>query len=146
MHRLQPLLIDTGRNPFQVWILVGTAIAGAGGLLGHAGRSPVAQLLPGWARTVWYAGLLVGGAGALVALRLKLPLSLLVERSALLVLAGMLSGYAIALLVLTGGDLSPGLINLTSAAVAAWWRVWQITRRDLPRLRAALTAVIRGDA
>jgi len=142
VHRLKPLLVDSGRNPFQLWLLAICVITGALGLLPlHRTRSSVIELLPPWARALWYAGLLTSGALGLTAAALPMPRSLLLERAAMTLLGGLLGGYSAAVLTLAGGQLPVGAIPLVSAAIAAWWRVWHITHRDLPTLRAALLTV-----
>lgn len=142
MQRLRPLIIDTGRNPFQLWTLSVCVVAAIVGLLPiDRTRSTVIDQLPPWAGAVWYSGLLLGGALGLAAAVLRLPRSLLLERAAMTMLGGLLGGYSVAVLVLAGGDLPVGAINMVSAAGAAWWRVWHITRHDLPTLRAAVVAL-----
>lgn len=145
MHRVRPLLIDNGRNAFEVWILVSCVITGTLGLLAEGRtRSSVIELLPGWMAQVWFAGLLVGAATALAGLALpirRLRQGLQVERIGMCVLAGLLGGYAAALLVLLDWNLPVGGAQLIAGAVACVARVLGITLRDLPHLRAAVLAL-----
>lgn len=146
MHQLKPVLVDAGRNPFQIWLLAICALTGVLGLLPNTPtRSSVVAVLPSWAALLWYAGLLATGLLGLSALLLALPRCLLVESTAMAVLGGLLSGYSIAVIILADGW-PVGAISLISGALAAWWRMWQILRRDLPRLRAAVFELAGGSA
>ena len=139
------VVIDDGRNPFEVWLLAICVLTGVVGLLpGDRVRSTVIEPLPSWAAALYYGGLLVSGAFGLLALTRPMHRSLLWERAALYLLGGLLSGYSVALLVLTGFDLAAGAMPMAAAAVACAARVYRITRRDLPRFRKLVASLAKA--
>jgi hypothetical protein len=129
-----PLIVEVW-SPFEVFLMGACVLSGAGGLVPHAPRGVIDELAPSWA-LVWYLGLIVGGVLCLVAVTLKFPISTLLERVAVLMLAGLAIAYGVGIFLLQGLDgtrLLGGLVTLAFGFACAG-RAWQIGHR-LSRLQ-----------
>ena len=133
----RPLVLAHGRSPFQVLLMVACVISGVAGLLPHDASGAIDLLAEGYV-VAWYLGLIAGGIAALAALVLKIPTSLLVERAALCLLAGLFLAYGSGLYLLLGmAQVRTGGVIIVTFGVACAACVHQIGR-DLARLRRAL--------
>ncbi len=98
-----PLLVRSGRNPFEVLMLVACVATGTVGLFEPSSTSNViTTLLPTWEVTTWYGGLAVGGLVGLVGVFLNGVLSLLVERVGLIMLTCLTLAYSTAVVTQVG--------------------------------------------
>jgi hypothetical protein len=95
--------LRSGRTPFELFFLIVCVLSGGNGLVNpHGGSSVVNAFLPGWEVVLWYSGLAVGGIVGLLGVLAAGVVSLLVERVALVLLAGLTLTYSAALLVQVG--------------------------------------------
>ena len=135
------LEITTGRHPYQVM----TAAAGPIAALAIAfTASPPASLvraLPHPWTEAWLALLAIGGIVTLVGSygRGELDNMLITEAGGVALYASMLTIYAAALFLVSGGNAAAAGGFLTALAVAGWWRVAQIIR-DVRKVWAAIAA------
>jgi hypothetical protein len=132
------LILRSANSPFQILTVVACLISGVAGLLPHEPSGVIDQLASGGA-IIWYVGLTLGAAIALGSRLFQLPVSLLVERVGLLLLAGVMLSYGVGIYLLISFERArlSGVIIL-AFGVACCARSWQIGR-DLQRLRRALT-------
>lgn len=116
------------RHPFQVWALFAFVIGGVGALVGPPPES-VAVLVDPRIRTVWAVVLFAGGTVGLVSevLRDRI-LGLIVERAALVAIAGAALAYGVAVIYAAGfrGGVAGALV--LSVGTASGVRAWQVTR------------------
>lgn len=92
-----------GRNWYQVYLLVlAVVFVGASWLTGGEGQV-IAAAFPSWSQYLWYGGLLAGSVAALVGIALATVVGLLLERAALLWLAGLCAAYGMAFLAFPAG-------------------------------------------
>lgn len=139
----QPLVLASGRQPFEVLLLLACVVVGTVGFFGPRGSASVTIdefICDPW-RALFYGVLALSALVALVGVFLSMPDALLVERVGLLFLSGLLITYGISVYAVGSGGASGGII--VSFGVAAVLRCWQITR-DLSRLRSALRAATEG--
>jgi hypothetical protein len=130
------LNIHCGNQPFEVALLVTCVLTGVTGLLtGNA--APVLQQVLGDHVWVWHAGLVVGSAVTLVAVFLRLPMTLVVERVGMIWLATLFLAYGAAILLLSTATVATAGGITLGFGLASIARVVQITN-DLGRLRVAL--------
>lgn len=93
------------RNWFEIYLLcIAVGFAGTWGL---TNSGEVTSLFPGWARGVWFGGLALGAAVAVIGELIFTNTALMVERAALYFLTGLISAYTLAFL----------LVGLRSAAI-----------------------------
>jgi len=140
-----PLLVRSGRNPFEVLMLCACAIAGAAGLIAPAASSnAITATLPHWEVVCWYSGLLAGGVISLAGVFARGVTSLLVERVGIILLACLMLAYALALFVQVGirGTLPALITGLFAVACAV--RFVYITA-DLKRMEDIATKTLDGD-
>jgi len=140
-----PVLVRSGRNPFEVLMLCACAFAGAIGLLApNASANAVTNTLPHWEVLCWYSGLLAGGVISLVGVARGGVMSLLVERVGIILLGCLMLAYALALFAQVGvrGTL-PALVT-GLFAVACVVRFVYITV-DLKRMEDVATKQLDGD-
>lgn len=140
-----------GRNPFQTWVVVASALTGVLALLPLDGQPEgvVERYLPPWAVYLWYVGLSVGGTLTLLATTLRertvtrQSRLLEVEQLGLTVLGGLLVSYGAAIEVLAP-RVPSGLLTLgLGVACVARWR--QVRRERLALLHLVESLVERRD-
>ena len=135
------LVLRSANSPFQILTVVACLISGVAGLFPHEPSGVIDQLANGGTQ-IWYVGLIIGAAIALGGRFFQLPMSLLVERVGLFLLAGLMLGYGVGIYLVVGWERArtAGVI-IAAFGVACAVRSWQIGR-DLERLRRALTPPI----
>src|SRR2546430_17175936 len=135
------LILASSNSPFQILTVVACLISGVAGLFPHESTGVIDQLADGGA-LIWYSGLALGAVIALVGRFFQLPMSLLVERVGLYLLAGVMLSYGFGIYLLIGFERArlSGVI-IVAFGLACAVRCWQIGR-DLQRLRRALTPPI----
>lgn len=141
-----PLLVRSGRNPFEVLMLGACVGTGAAGLVEPTATSnAIVSLLPHWEVYTWYAGLLVGGLVGITGVFSKGVVSLLVERVGLIMLMCLTLAYAAAVLTQVGFRGVVPTLFTGLFAVACAIRFLYITA-DLKRMEEMATAATQdGD-
>jgi len=140
-----PLLVRSGRNPFEVLLLVACAMAGVIGLVApNASANAITAALPHWEVLCWYSGLLAGGVISLAGVFARGVTSLFVERVGIILLACLMLAYALALFAQVGirGVLPASITGLFAVACAV--RFVYITT-DLKRMEDIATKTLDGD-
>jgi hypothetical protein len=134
-HR-KPLLVQSGRQPFEVVILVTCVLSGLVGLLTNEYPAPVKLILHSftWA---YGASLSAGAVIALIGIYIKPVASLLVERVGMAWLGSIFFAYAVAVTVQPQGRGLTGAILLFGLGLATIARAITITR-DLRKVQQAL--------
>lgn len=129
------VVVHSGRNPFQLWMLAACVLSGVAGLVTPgASRSAINALLPGWETEAWYICLAVFG---LIALYGSIRNSLLVERVGVATLSMVAVLYAVAVVAAAGPrGLFVGLL-VAAFACACATRFLQINRDLRVLTRAA---------
>ncbi|MGH7743614.1 MAG: hypothetical protein ACREQ5_02160 [Candidatus Dormibacteria bacterium] len=123
------MIARTGRNPFELWLLVACVLSGLGGLIDV---SHTRVMLPGWEQYAWNSGLLICGVIGLRGAFLRRITGLVMERAALVTLALLCFAYSIAIVNITT-VYAFGAVVIATFGVACLWRVIQITA-DLRRV------------
>jgi hypothetical protein len=127
-----------GRAVFEAYLLVACVLTGVVGFVAPATRArSIVTTFPGWAQTAWYAGLLLGGIVAIAGITVGSILGSLVERAAMLTLAGMCLSFGVASIAYAGPPAITGAMMLLAFAGACVVRACQITG-DLTALRTEL--------
>jgi hypothetical protein len=139
-------LVRSGRNPFEVWLLVACVAAGVVGLVAPDASSAIAKSLPHWELTCWYAGLTFGGLVSLVGVFSKGVNSLFIERVGMVVLTCLTLAYSVSIIVqvgaVKGATLPAFLTGLFAVACAV--RFFNITI-DLKRMEGIAIKSLDGD-
>lgn len=135
---MRSLTLSSGRQPFEVLLLVACVLTGAVGVVVPGAGSPtIDRFVPQPFTTLFYVALFGSAAVSAVGVSLRLPTSLLVERIGMVVLSALLLIYGIAVYALHGPAVGIGGVIIIAFGVAAMLRCAQITR-DLRKLKAAL--------
>lgn len=130
-------MVTSGRNPFEIILILAALLAGLTGLLvPGSGSGLIQRLLADW-EVVWNVGLTVGAATAALSLVLKPPMTLLIERVGMTWLAALMIPFGAAVYVLSDNPASTGAFLIAGYGVACAARVAQITHQ-LARLRMDL--------
>jgi len=140
-----PLLVRSGRNPFEVLMLAACLCTGVVGLFEPATTSgAIVSLLPHWQVVTWYCGLVVGGAIGIGGVFSRGISSLAIERAGLIVLTCLTLAYAGAVVAQVGirGTLPALFTGLFAVACAV--RCVYITA-DLKRMEDIATKQLDGD-
>lgn len=139
------VVLRSGKNPFELFMLAWATLAGLVGLLvPESQSSAVVRLLPGWATVAWYGGLAIGGAVSLTGVWLPGLTSLLVERVGLIALGGFSLLYSAGVVVVAGARGMTTVLIVGAFAGACWWRFGAIWR-DLHRAETEI-ARLRSEA
>jgi len=126
----RPVFVVAGRHrPHEVLLLAVSVVSGLAYVIGAPAPGSLAALLPGWAVAVWAWGLLLSGVVGLSGVWRSLEL----EAAAMLLGAGALLWYAVAVAQFGWRGLFGGAVALAWAS-ANVWRAAQI-RRDLRGIR-----------
>lgn len=137
-------ILRSGRNPLALFLLGACILNGIVGVLApEATAGAVARVLPAWATTLWYWGLLISAGVSGTGILLRGLKSLLVERAGLLLLALLLGVYSVAVLVVAewkGLFVSVLVAAFAGAAVARFAQI----QRDLRKATAAVEELRPG--
>lgn len=136
---MRPLLIISGRHPFEVTLLLAAVVCGSGLLL-LADTRPrsVSVAMPGVVQATWEIGLVVCGLLGLVGIgwRGQLSTGLGLELGAIVLFGTTAGMYALAIFAISGRvGLAAGTF-VAAVSAASYWRATQIVR-DLRRLAQA---------
>lgn len=141
-HRT-PLLITSGRHPFEVALLVASVFLGI--TLTLSGRTPssAAKVMPNAVLTLWIVLLTGAGIIALAGVfwRGNLTSGLRVELAGILLMAGGCSMYVVALFTVSGMAALVAGGYMVAVSGGAWWRAGQIVH-DVRRLGRASTMTV----
>lgn len=129
--------IQQRRAMFEGYLLCACVLSGVTGVfLPKARAKSLVEAFPHSAQTFWYFALLVGGSLGLVGIGLKnTENALRIERAAMMLLAGLVSSFALASVGYAGWPAITGAAMLLGFAVAAFFRVLQI-RTELKEIEA----------
>ncbi|MEV4628840.1 hypothetical protein AB0J90_21485 [Micromonospora sp. NPDC049523] len=132
---MRPVMIVSGRHPFEVTLLLAAIVCGAGLLLADARPRSVTVAMPTAVQATWEVGLIIAGVAGLVGItwRGQLSTGLGVELGAIVLFGTFSAMYSLAVLAITGlTGLTAGTF-VGAVAVASYWRCYQIVR-DLRQL------------
>lgn len=121
--------LDTGRYPFEMFILALCLLSGIPLLLGNPKPMSIDTLVPGWAATLWGVGL-SGGAGlALVGIAWRERITGIILEQIGLVATGLASLFYVLCIVLVVGKAGvSGAAVIGGFGVACLWQWWQLER------------------
>lgn len=138
---MRPVLVTSGRHPFEVAMLVAAMISGIALLITDARPRSVTESMPTLVQAFWEVGLVVAGVVGLMGIswRGQMSTSLGVELFGIAVLGTVTTMYTIALYTVSGAAAIAAGAFVGAVALASWSRIWQITR-DLRRVARAADA------
>lgn len=129
-----------GRAVFELYLLVACILIGITGLLLPAARArSIVGAFPPWAQTGWYAGIALSGLLASAGVLRGDLLGSLIERGAMIILAGMCASFGVASIAYAGPSAVTGSLMLFGFAVPCIVRAKQITN-DLSAVRTEIRA------
>ncbi len=145
-RQARPLLIATGRHPYEVTILAMVLVGGIALLASGTRPGSVAAAMPSTVQACWLGGLVFAGVVGLVGVywRGQIETSLAIEFIAVSALAAVSTMYATALLAVSGQRAIAASIFVVAVAVGSYWRALQIWR-DNRRLERAQEAKRTAD-
>lgn len=137
-HRARPLLIATGRHPYEVTILATVLAGGIALLLSGTRPGSVTAAMPQLVQWFWLWGLVFAGVVGLIGVFWpgRIDTSLAIEFTAVSALAAATTMYATALFAVSGQKAVGAAIFVIAVAVGSYWRAYQIPR-DVRRLDRA---------
>lgn len=136
------VVVHSGRNPFQLWMLSACVLSGVVGLTGPGeNSSAISRLLPGWETTAWYVGLAAFG---LIGLFGAVRNNLLIERVGMAGLSTLALLYAVGVVAVAGTRGLFAALLIAAFAAACVTRFLQINR-DLRVLARAATRSLDPD-
>lgn len=130
------IVINGGRNPFQLWMLAACVLSGLAGLFAPgANANAINRLLPGWETEAWFIGLALFGLIGLIG---SLRNSLLIERVGIVALSMLAALYSVGVVAAAGTRGLFVALLVAAFAAACATRFVQINR-DLRVLTRAAT-------
>lgn len=141
---MPPVLVTSGKQPFEVTILFAALVAGVALRIIATRPASITASMPPLLQTTWEIGLIACGLLGLVGVfwRGDLVNGQAVELGALFLLGSLTAMYTIALFVVSGEQATAAGSFVAAVAFAAWWRCGQIIRG----LRRVAQASVNGDA
>lgn len=134
-HR-KPLLIQSGRQPFEIVILMTCIISGLVGLLVGETSITLQKVLGDWTWT-WSLSLFLGSTISMVGVCLKPPLCLLTERIGMMWLGCIFLAYGLAIALTGEARIITSATLVLGLGIAAGTRSFQISK-DLRKISLAL--------
>lgn len=133
--RTRPVKVVTGRQPFEVAILVASACCGLALALTDTSPKSAATAMPGLIQVLWQVFLIVGGIVGLIGIFFpgRLIAQLGTEAVGVMLVGTATTMYSIALFTVSGLQALAAGAFVTAVAVAGWWRIGQIWH-DLRRV------------
>lgn len=129
------------RQVFEVYLLGACVLVGLSGIVVPAARArSLVATFPPVAQLGWYVGILLGGVLGILGIVRGCARGLLIERAALIVLAGMCASFGIASVAFAGPVAITGSIMLWGFVAPCVARAVQITS-DLHVVRQALRSM-----
>lgn len=140
-----PIVVTSGKTPFEVTILSATAAAGIALTLAGTRPRSVSEAMPTTVQVTWQAALVLTGVAGLVGVywRGEVATGLGVELGALVGLGTATCMYTIALIAISGVQAIAAASFVSAIGVASWLRAAEIVR-DLRRLARAGDADTTG--
>ncbi|MDP9799338.1 hypothetical protein J2S43_007850 [Catenuloplanes nepalensis] len=138
----RPLIVASGRHPFEVCTLLAAFIVGTALHLGAVVPRSVSTAMPPTIQAVWAIGLIVAGLAGLAGVavpRRRLLVGLGLELLGIGVLGTAATMYSISLYAVSAEQAIVAGGFVSALAVASWWRWGQIIV-DLRRLGRAAEA------
>ncbi|MGH3673651.1 MAG: hypothetical protein ACRDSH_23980 [Pseudonocardiaceae bacterium] len=130
-----------GRQVFELYLLAACALVGLSGIAVPAARArSLVATFPPVAQLGWYVGILLGGVVGIIGITRGGAIGMLMERAALIVLAGMCASFGIASVAFAGPVAFTGSIMLWGFVAPCVARTVQITT-DLSAVRQQLQAI-----
>lgn len=111
--------MSTGRNWYQLMLMVLTVFWAATAWLSNSTNETITASFPWWSQSLWYFGLIAGAAVTAVGIIMHTVTGLLVEKSGLFILVGICAGYDVAFLAFAGRA-DPGHVILIVALIALY--------------------------
>lgn len=134
----------TARNWFEIYLLI--LSVGFAATWGTTNSGEVTSVFPAWARAVWFGGLAIGSAVAVVGELIFTNAALMAERAALYFLTSLISAYMLAFVLVGVRTASWGhviyvAVALMSFALVNFGRAQQIGTqvRSIYHVYTALT-------
>lgn len=140
--RYRPVVVATGRHPFEVAFLIACAIVGPLLIIGDGRPKSVTTAMPTPIQVVWEFGLAIAGVLGLVAILGRwwtLGTALAVELIAMAIAGTALTMYAIAVVAVNGSAATVAGAFAGAFAIGSWLRLAQIMR-DMRRAGRAAQA------
>lgn len=138
-----------GRRWFEAFLLVMCIGSGLLGLTGNASDRAIELNFPSWGQYLWYGGLVLGGATALLGVLVVTYTGVGIERAGLLLLSGLCAGYTAGAVILcvVNDSISAYLTVLVFAFALLCHNRAREARRERSNYRAELhrLAALRGD-
>ncbi len=130
-----------GTAVFEIYLLGACVLVGLSGIVVPAARSrSLVATFPPVAQLGWYVGILLGGALGILGIVRGCAIGLLIERAAMIMLAGMCASFGIASVAFVGPVAITGSIMLWGFVAPCVARAVQITS-DLRVVREALRSI-----
>lgn len=128
------------RHLFEAYLCAAMILVGVAGLIEPAARArSIVAAFPAPAQLAWYAGLLVGGGLTVIGLLAISAAGLQLERSGLLILAGLCASFSVASFAFAGWSSLTGSALLLSLAAACFVRSCQVSR-DIGIIRRGIVS------
>jgi hypothetical protein len=117
------------RNYYEIFVLfIAVGFAASWGL---TNTGEVTSVFPAWARMVWFSGLAVGAAVAVVGEMVFTNTALVIERAALLFLTGLIMAYTLAFIIVGIRISSPGHVAYVGFALVVFAAVNYLRARQI---------------
>ncbi len=134
----RPVVITTGRHPFEVMVLVAAVVCGVAlAVTGISTRSLTAAM-PGAIQVAWNTMLILGGGIARLGVfsTARFVVRLGIEAAGVMILGAACAMYSIALFTVSGLQAIPAGSFVTAVGLASVVRAWQIIH-DIKRAATA---------
>ena len=105
----------SGRNYYEIYLLLLTV--GFAATWGLTNVGEVTSLFPAWARWLWFGGLAFSAAVAVIGEIIHNSVSIIIERSGLVFLTGLVMAYTLAFVIVGIQTSTPGHVAYVGAAL-----------------------------
>lgn len=142
-RQLRPVVITSGRHPFEVMVLVAAMVCGVALAVTGISTKATEAAMPGWVQIAWNFMLITGGSIGLLGIfsTARLIVRLGIEAAGVVVLGSACVMYAIAIFAVSGANGVPAGSFVTAIGIASLIRAWQI----MHDIRRAVAASEHGD-
>lgn len=123
------MILPQGWNPFQTFLMSAAVLAGITGLFAKNESSQlVSRILPYWILSIWYSGLVIGGALALIGMFFSVKYRLLIKIAGISLLGGVGTGYTFIVAVAGHRPFAYPVLITGAFSLACIIRVIQLTK------------------